>query len=228
MHAALARSPESQRQPVGVHAAGPDTNCGPTFRARARRGAPPRRAAAPEEKNGPGSAQGEPDWPRRSTPKCSTRKTFFVGNLAKRVNPVLDHVDHEVFSLFTEAFLRVYPANLPPRRPGGAVAPRCLRGVSVSYGNDQVIRETPASRGTETSADVLVVNLSNAGPQQWYGNNLAWGLGDRLWPASSGSGGALNSAICYAQLCTTRSRGRELGLDSPTGPKLWTWGGRDD
>ena len=97
MHAALARSPESQRQPVGVHAAGPDTNCGPTFRARARRGAPPRRAAAPEEKFGPGGAQGEPDWPRRSTPKCSTGKTFFVGNLAKRVKPVLDHVDHEMF-----------------------------------------------------------------------------------------------------------------------------------
>ena len=98
MHAALARSPESQRQPVGVHAAGPDTNCGPTFRARARRGAPPRRAAAPEEKIGPGGAQGEPDSPRGSTPKCSTRKTFFVGNLAKRVNPVSDHADHEVLS----------------------------------------------------------------------------------------------------------------------------------
>ena len=82
---------QSQRQPVGVHAAGQTTNCGPTFRARARRGAPPRRAAAPEEKNGPGGAQGEPDSPRRSTPKCSTGKTFFVGNLAKRVNPVSDH-----------------------------------------------------------------------------------------------------------------------------------------
>ena len=88
---------QSQRQPVGVHAAGQTTNCGPTFRGRARRGAPPRRAAAPEEKNGPGGAQGEPDSPRRSTPKCSTGKTFFVGNLAKRVNPVSDHVDHEVF-----------------------------------------------------------------------------------------------------------------------------------
>ena len=73
------------------------TNCGPTFRARARRGAPPRRAAAPEEKIGPGGAQGEPDSPRRSTPKCSTGKTFFVGNLAKRVKPVSDHADHEVF-----------------------------------------------------------------------------------------------------------------------------------
>ena len=88
---------QSQRQPVGVHAAGQTTNCGPTFRGRARRGAPPRRAAAPEEKNGPDGAQGEPDSPRRSTPKCSTGKTFFVGNLAKRVKPVLDHVDHEVF-----------------------------------------------------------------------------------------------------------------------------------
>ena len=89
---------QSQRQPVGVHAAGQTTNCGPTFRARAPRGAPPRRAAAPEEKIGPGGAQGEPDSPRRSTPKCSTGKTFFVGNLAKRVNPVSDHVDHEVIS----------------------------------------------------------------------------------------------------------------------------------
>ena len=89
---------QSQRQPVGVHAAGQTTNCGPTFRARARRGAPPRRAAAPEEKFGPDGAQGEPDSPRRSTPKCSTGKTFFVGNLAKRVNPVSDHADHEVLS----------------------------------------------------------------------------------------------------------------------------------
>ena len=89
---------QSQRQPVGVHAAGQTTNCGPTFRARARRRAPPRRAAAPEEKNGPGGAQGEPDSPRRSTPKCSTGKTFFVGNLAKRVNPVSYHAYHEVIS----------------------------------------------------------------------------------------------------------------------------------
>ena len=74
------------------------TNCGPTFRARARRGAPPRRAAAPEEKIGPGGAQGEPDSPRRSTPKCSTGKTFFVGNLAKGVNPVSYHAYHEVIS----------------------------------------------------------------------------------------------------------------------------------
>ena len=49
---------QSQRQPVGVHAAGQTTNCGPTFRARAPRGAPPRRAAAPEEKIGPDGAQG--------------------------------------------------------------------------------------------------------------------------------------------------------------------------
>ena len=37
---------------------------------------------------------------------------------------------------------------------------------------DQVIRENPASRGTETSAEVLVGPPgrmeSNAGPQQWY------------------------------------------------------------
>ena len=108
---------QSQRQPVGVHAAGQTTNCGPTFRARARRGAPPRRAAAPEEKNGPDGAQGEPDSPRRSTPKCSTGKTFFVGNLAKRVKPVSDHVDHLCLPMFTKRFLRVYPPNVRPRRP---------------------------------------------------------------------------------------------------------------
>jgi hypothetical protein len=38
---------------------------------------------------------------------------------------------------------------------------------------DQVIRENPASRGTETSAEVLVGPpwrmVSNAGQQQWYG-----------------------------------------------------------
>ena len=55
---------------------------------------------------------------------------------------------------------------------------------------------------------------------------LPWGLGDRLWPASSASGGALNSAICYAQLRTTQSRSHQLKLDSPIGPKLWTLGGK--
>ena len=44
-----------------------------------------------------------------------------------------------------------------------------VRGV---YRNDQVIRENPASRGTETSAEVLVGPpwrmVSNAGQQQWY------------------------------------------------------------
>ena len=38
---------------------------------------------------------------------------------------------------------------------------------------DQVIRENPASRGTETSAELLVGPPwrmeSNAGQQQWYG-----------------------------------------------------------
>jgi hypothetical protein len=38
--------------------------------------------------------------------------------------------------------------------------------------SDQVIRENPASRGTETSAEVLVGPpwrmVSNAGQQQWY------------------------------------------------------------
>ena len=37
---------------------------------------------------------------------------------------------------------------------------------------DQVLRENPASRGTETSAEVLVGPpwrmVSNAGQQQWY------------------------------------------------------------
>ena len=46
------------------------------------------------------------------------------------------------------------------------------------------------------------------------------GLGDPPWAASSASDGALNSAIWYALVCTTQSRGRELGLDSPIGPKL--------
>ena len=40
--------------------------------------------------------------------------------------------------------------------------------------------------------------------------------------AASASSGAPNSAIWYALVCTTRSRGRELGLDSPIGRKLWT------
>ena len=53
----------------------------------------------------------------------------------------------------------------------------------------------------------------------------ALGRGDRLWAASSASGGALNSAICYAQLCTTQSRSRQLKLDSPIGPFSWTLGG---
>ena len=56
------------------------------------------------------------------------------------------------------------------------------RGFSVQWADpvvkpaskpsDQVIRENPASRGTETSAEVLVGPpwrmVSNAGPQQWY------------------------------------------------------------
>ena len=96
------------------------TNCGPNFRARAPRGAPPRRAAAPEEKFGPGGAQGEPDSPRRSTPKCSTGKTFFVGNLAKRVNPVSYHAYHEVL---TTAY-RSLSEGLPPER----TSPSARRG----------------------------------------------------------------------------------------------------
>ena len=96
------------------------TNCGPTFRARARRGAPPRRAAAPEERNWPGGARGEPDSPRRSTPKCSTGKTFFVGNLAKRVNPVSDHVDHEVYRTVSLSLSE----GLPPER----TSPSARRG----------------------------------------------------------------------------------------------------
>ena len=112
---------QSQRQPVGVHAAGQTTNCGPTFRARAPRGAPPRRAAAPEEKNGPDGAQGEPDSPRRSTPKCSTGKTFFVGNLAKRVNPVSDHADHDVLTTAYQSLSEGLPRERtsPSARRGG-------------------------------------------------------------------------------------------------------------
>jgi hypothetical protein len=41
---------------------------------------------------------------------------------------------------------------------------------------DQVIRENPASRGTETSAEELVGlpwrMVSNAGQQQWYGHRF--------------------------------------------------------
>ena len=117
----------SQRQPVGVHAAGQTTNCGPTFPARARRGAPPRRAAAPEEKNGPDGAQGEPDSPRRSTPKCSTGKTFFVGNLAKRVKPVSYHAYHEVI---TTDYLSL-SEGLPPE----PTSPLARRGGSPPGGN---------------------------------------------------------------------------------------------
>jgi hypothetical protein len=40
------------------------------------------------------------------------------------------------------------------------------------FPSDQVIRENPASRGTEASAEVLVGPpgrmVSNAGQQQWY------------------------------------------------------------
>ena len=50
----------------------------------------------------------------------------------------------------------------------------------------------------------------------------ALGRGDRLGAASSVSYGALNSAIWYARVCTTQSRSRQLKLDSPIGPKLWT------
>jgi hypothetical protein len=42
---------------------------------------------------------------------------------------------------------------------------------------DQVIRENPASRGTEASAEVLVGPpwrmVSNAGQQQWYRKGLS-------------------------------------------------------
>ena len=46
------------------------------------------------------------------------------------------------------------------------------RERSGEENHDQVIRENPASRGTETSAEVLVGPPwrmgSNAGQQQWY------------------------------------------------------------
>ena len=58
----------------------------------------------------------------------------------------------------------------------------CRRALGCEWGgettereglqSDQVIKENPASRGTETSAEVLVGPpgrmVSNAGPQQWY------------------------------------------------------------
>ena len=58
-----------------------------------------------------------------------------------------------------------------------------------------------------------------------FWQNILLGRGDRLWAASSASGGALNSAIWYALVCTTQSRSDQLGLDSPIGPFLWTLGG---
>ena len=47
------------------------------------------------------------------------------------------------------------------------------RGTETS---DQVIRENPASPEpcTEASADVLVVSCRNAGPQQWYSELLLY------------------------------------------------------
>ena len=63
---------------------------------------------------------------KSSGPKADgrNRTVHRSGNLAKRVNPVSDHADHMCLPMFTKAFLRVYPRNLRPRRPGGGVAPR--------------------------------------------------------------------------------------------------------
>ena len=48
----------------------------------------------------------------------------------------------------------------------------CYSSSSSNVVSDQVIRENPASRGTEASAEVLVGppwgGLMNAGQQQWY------------------------------------------------------------
>ena len=59
------------------------------------------------------------------------------------------------------------------RRPLGRVVKVRGKAVSKSRQCDQVIRENPASRGTETSAEELVGPpwrmVSNAGQQQWYG-----------------------------------------------------------
>ena len=50
----------------------------------------------------------------------------------------------------------------------------CDSGSPPLLTGDQVIRENPASRGTETSAEVLVGPpwrmVSNAAQQQWYGD----------------------------------------------------------
>ena len=77
MHAALARSPE----PVP---AGGRSRCWPDHQLRAnfpgtraaRSASPPRSGA--RKRNGPSGARGEPDSPRRSTPKCSTGKPFIL------------------------------------------------------------------------------------------------------------------------------------------------------
>ena len=98
MHAALARSPEPA--PAGGRARcwpRPPTAGQLSGRARGAERLPAAQRR-PKKKIGPDGAQGEPDSPRRSTPKCSTGKTFFVGNLAKRVNPVSYHAYHEVIS----------------------------------------------------------------------------------------------------------------------------------
>ena len=75
-HAALARSPEPA--PAGGCArCWPDHQLRANFPgARAARSASPPRSGARKE-NGPDGAQGEPDSPRRSTPKCSHGENLF-------------------------------------------------------------------------------------------------------------------------------------------------------
>ena len=91
-----------------------------TFCVRGWRGAPHRRGAAPLENFRPHKALGKHICPRRSGPKCSTGKTFFVGNLAKRVNPVSYHAYHEV--------LRTVSLSLSEGLPPESTSPSARRG----------------------------------------------------------------------------------------------------
>ena len=96
----------------------------------------------------------------------------------------------------------------------------------LAYGARLSHRGTVVQHRACTCALAATTNFASGGKKDGglrrYHRYHTLGRGDPLWAASSASSGAPNSAICYAQLRTTRSRGRELGLDSPIGRKLWT------
>ena len=82
------------------------------------------------------------------------------------------------------------------------------------------IRTTMAAGVAAAAAGAAGRSASGLG-----GVHALWAAATASGPRPLSSGGALNSAICYAQLCTTQSRSDQLGLDSPIGPFLWTLGG---